>query len=182
MRSSTIYKNDTKVFNLSSQVSLSFAILFSLPRFFLQIIQFSSSLSDFLLVIARRRWATKLNLPTRKCSLLWFASDFDYYFITITPFDDDVDDDELVEWTLIIINDAWSVCRKGSKKDFSTAILERKKSPNRLVVDEAVNDDNSVVAMHPTTMEKLQLFRGDTILIKVRVMIFFFCFGFNFQL
>ncbi|KAI5329776.1 hypothetical protein L3X38_029173 [Prunus dulcis] len=29
------------------------------------------------------------------------------------------------------------------KKDFST-ISERKKSPNRLVVDEAVNDDNSV--------------------------------------
>lgn len=57
--------------------------------------------------------------------------------------------------------------RKSGKKDFSTAILERKKSPNRLVVDEAVNDDNSVVSMHPDTMEKLQLFRGDTILIKV---------------
>ncbi|CAI8584532.1 unnamed protein product [Vicia faba] len=55
---------------------------------------------------------------------------------------------------------------KGTKKDFSTAILERKKAPNRLVVDEAVNDDNSVVALHPETMEKLQLFRGDTILIK----------------
>jgi transitional endoplasmic reticulum ATPase len=35
------------------------------------------------------------------------------------------------------------------------------------VVDEAVNDDNSVVALHPTTMEKLQLFRGDTVLLKV---------------
>lgn len=56
---------------------------------------------------------------------------------------------------------------KGTKRDFSTAILERKKAPNRLVVDEAVNDDNSVVALHPETMEKLQLFRGDTILIKV---------------
>jgi hypothetical protein len=54
------------------------------------------------------------------------------------------------------------------KKDFSTAILERKKSPNRLVVDEATNDDNSVVALHPDTMEKLQLFRGDTVLLKVR--------------
>lgn len=53
------------------------------------------------------------------------------------------------------------------KKDFSTAILERKKSPNRLVVDEAVNDDNSIVALHPQTMEKLGLFRGDTVLIKV---------------
>jgi len=56
---------------------------------------------------------------------------------------------------------------KGTKRDFSTAILERKKALNRLVVDEAVNDDNSVVALHPDTMEKLQLFRGDTILIKV---------------
>ena len=56
---------------------------------------------------------------------------------------------------------------KGTKRDFSTAILERKKAPNRLVVDEAINDDNSVVALHPDTMEKLQLFRGDTILIKV---------------
>lgn len=56
---------------------------------------------------------------------------------------------------------------KGAKKDFSTKILERKKAPNRLIVDEAVNDDNSVVSMHPATMEKLQFFRGDTILIKV---------------
>ncbi|KAL8168036.1 hypothetical protein V2J09_009535 [Rumex salicifolius] len=55
---------------------------------------------------------------------------------------------------------------KGAKRDFSTAILERKKSPNRLVVDEAINDDNSVVSMHPDTMEKLKLFRGDTVLIK----------------
>ncbi|KAK1681629.1 hypothetical protein QYE76_042477 [Lolium multiflorum] len=46
------------------------------------------------------------------------------------------------------------------------AILERKKSPNRLV-DEATNDDNSVVALHPDTMERLQLFRGDTVLLKV---------------
>lgn len=57
--------------------------------------------------------------------------------------------------------------RKSVKRDYSTAILERKKSPNRLVVDEAVNDDNSVVSMHPNTLEKLQLFRGDTVLLKV---------------
>ncbi|CAA6655527.1 unnamed protein product [Spirodela intermedia] len=48
----------------------------------------------------------------------------------------------------------------------SDSDLGAKEVPNRLVVDEAVNDDNSVVAMHPETMEKLQLFRGDTILIK----------------
>jgi len=52
------------------------------------------------------------------------------------------------------------------KKDFSTAILERKKKPNRLLVEDATNDDNSVVAIHPNTMDKLQLFRGDTVLLK----------------
>ena len=62
--------------------------------------------------------------------------------------------------------------RKGTKRDFTTAILERKKAPNRLVVDEAVNDDNSVVALNTETMDKLQLFRGDTVLIKVRCLVF----------
>ncbi|KAB1203381.1 hypothetical protein CJ030_MR8G004873 [Morella rubra] len=68
-------------------------------------------------------------------------------------------------------NQAESSDSKGTKHDFSMDFLERKKAPNRLIVDEAINDDNSVVALHPKTMEKLQLFRGDTILIKVS----FFC-------
>jgi len=54
----------------------------------------------------------------------------------------------------------------GKPKDVSTAILDRKKSPNRLVVDEAINDENSVVSLHPKTMEELELFRGDTVLLK----------------
>ncbi|KAH0857237.1 hypothetical protein HID58_085498, partial [Brassica napus] len=33
-------------------------------------------------------------------------------------------------------------------------------------IEEASNDDNSVVSLQPATMEKLKLFRGDTILIK----------------
>ncbi|CEL91780.1 unnamed protein product [Vitrella brassicaformis CCMP3155] len=37
---------------------------------------------------------------------------------------------------------------------------------NRLIVEEAVNDDNSVVALNPTRMEDLNLWRGDTVLIK----------------
>jgi len=53
-----------------------------------------------------------------------------------------------------------------SKKDFSTAIMDKKRSPNRLIVDEATNDDNSVVALSAAKMEELQLFRGDTVLIK----------------
>ncbi|GLU11859.1 hypothetical protein SLE2022_285790 [Rubroshorea leprosula] len=58
---------------------------------------------------------------------------------------------------------------KSGKKDYWTAILERRKSPKRLVVEDAVNDDNddnSVVAMHPETMEMLQLHRGDIVLTK----------------
>ena len=42
----------------------------------------------------------------------------------------------------------------------------KKKNPNRLMVDEATNDDNSVVALNLATMEELQLFRGDTVLLK----------------
>ena len=58
-------------------------------------------------------------------------------------------------------------CRQKDKKDFSTAILERKKSPNRLIVDDAINDDNSVVSLHIKTMEELSFFRGDCVLLKV---------------
>ncbi|MCO5601285.1 hypothetical protein L7F22_055404 [Adiantum nelumboides] len=53
-----------------------------------------------------------------------------------------------------------------SESSDATAILDRKKALNRLIVDEAVNDDNSVVSLNMETMEKLQLFRGDTILLK----------------
>ena len=44
---------------------------------------------------------------------------------------------------------------------------EQKRSPNRLIVDEAHGDgDNSVVMMSPKKMEELGLFRGDTVEIK----------------
>jgi outer membrane biosynthesis protein TonB len=39
--------------------------------------------------------------------------------------------------------------KKEEKGDFSTAILDRKKAPNRLLVDEATADDNSVISLHP---------------------------------
>ncbi|KAF7810850.1 cell division cycle protein 48-like protein [Senna tora] len=55
---------------------------------------------------------------------------------------------------------------KGRKEDFSAAILKLKNVPNRLVVDDAVKDDNSSVALHPETMEKLKMVHGHTILIK----------------
>ena len=53
-----------------------------------------------------------------------------------------------------------------SPDDLSTAILRRKDRPNRLIVEEAVSDDNSVVALSQAKMEQLQLFRGDTVLLK----------------
>ncbi|KAL0770625.1 hypothetical protein Bca101_035776 [Brassica carinata] len=52
------------------------------------------------------------------------------------------------------------------KKDFNSAILERKKSPNRFVVDEAIDDDTSAISLHHSTMEKATAFPGDAILIK----------------
>ena len=57
--------------------------------------------------------------------------------------------------------------------------------PNRLIVDEATSDDNSgilfithtfvlansllVATLNPVTMETLQLFRGDTIIVRLVV-------------
>ena len=35
------------------------------------------------------------------------------------------------------------------------------------MVEEAINDDNSVVALSQKKMDELQLFRGDTVLLKV---------------
>lgn len=48
----------------------------------------------------------------------------------------------------------------------ATAILRKKNKPNSLVVDDAVNDDNSVITMSNNTMETLNLFRGDNVIVK----------------
>lgn len=53
-----------------------------------------------------------------------------------------------------------------SSDDLATAILKRKDRPNRLLVEEAVNDDNSVVSLSQVKMDELRLFRGDTVLLK----------------
>mmetsp|Transcript_64799 Transcript_64799/g.173691 ORF Transcript_64799/g.173691 Transcript_64799/m.173691 type:complete len:800 (-) Transcript_64799:83-2482(-) len=42
----------------------------------------------------------------------------------------------------------------------------KKRSPNRLIVEEAINDDNTVVSLAQNKMEELNLFRGDNVLIK----------------
>jgi hypothetical protein len=43
---------------------------------------------------------------------------------------------------------------------------QKKRSPHRLVVEEATNDDNSIIALSPAKMEELGLFRGDNVLVK----------------
>jgi transitional endoplasmic reticulum ATPase len=55
---------------------------------------------------------------------------------------------------------------KEDKKDFSTAILDHKKSPNRLMVEEAKTDDNSVVEMTQAKMEELKIYKGDTVVLR----------------
>ncbi|XP_076142389.1 transitional endoplasmic reticulum ATPase-like [Alosa pseudoharengus] len=53
-------------------------------------------------------------------------------------------------------------------EDYSTAILKQKTRPNRLIVDEAINEDNSIVSLSQPKMEQLQLFRGDTVVLRGR--------------
>uniref|UniRef100_A0A8C6SQ72 vesicle-fusing ATPase n=1 Tax=Neogobius melanostomus TaxID=47308 RepID=A0A8C6SQ72_9GOBI len=55
----------------------------------------------------------------------------------------------------------------GSKgEDYSTAILKQKHRPNRLIVDEALNEDSSIVSLSPNKMEELQFFRGDSVVLR----------------
>ena len=48
-------------------------------------------------------------------------------------------------------------CSCDFSEDLATAILKRKERPNRLIVEEAVNDDNSVVAISQKKMDELQV-------------------------
>ena len=41
--------------------------------------------------------------------------------------------------------------RQEKQEELATAILKQKAKPNRLIVDEAVNDDNSVVTLSQVT-------------------------------
>lgn len=55
---------------------------------------------------------------------------------------------------------------KRDENEVATAILKKKKKPNSLIVTDATTDDNSILALSNNTMETLQLFRGDTVLVK----------------
>ena len=48
----------------------------------------------------------------------------------------------------------------------STAILTRVQKPNMLLVDDSVSDDHSTVTISPKKMEELNLFGGDSVLLK----------------
>ena len=50
-------------------------------------------------------------------------------------------------------------------KDYSTAILDKKKKPNRLMVEDSINDDNSAIQMSEAKMKELNIFKGDPIFI-----------------
>ena len=54
----------------------------------------------------------------------------------------------------------------SEKKDFSTAILNKKKAPHKLMVEETGQDDNTVVEMTEAKMNELKLFNGDSVLLK----------------
>ena len=60
------------------------------------------------------------------------------------------------------------LCRAPAQDpdDVATAILRTKAKPYRLVVENADNDDNSVVSLSQDKMDELDLFRGDTVLVK----------------
>jgi transitional endoplasmic reticulum ATPase len=44
--------------------------------------------------------------------------------------------------------------------------LEKKQNLNKLLVDDAINDDNSIIVIDNKRMEELALFKGDTVVIK----------------
>ncbi|KAI1290448.1 Transitional endoplasmic reticulum ATPase TER94 [Halotydeus destructor] len=56
--------------------------------------------------------------------------------------------------------------KKPNADELATAILKTKNKPNRLIVEDALNDDNSCVVLSQAKMDELQLFRGDTVLLK----------------
>lgn len=43
---------------------------------------------------------------------------------------------------------------------------EKKRSPNRLVVDDIDKDDSSVIYLNPEKLTELNIFRGDSVLLK----------------
>jgi len=56
--------------------------------------------------------------------------------------------------------------KKEEKKDVSTAILEHKKAPYRLLVDDDAGSDDFNVLLHPAKIQELGLYRGDAVILR----------------
>lgn len=56
--------------------------------------------------------------------------------------------------------------QSNDQNELATAILRQKASPNKLMVDDSSQDDNSLVFLSESTLERLSLFRSDTVLLK----------------
>ena len=54
----------------------------------------------------------------------------------------------------------------NEESDLATAILRKKSAPNKLMVDESPQDNASMIYLSEATLEKLGLFRSDTVLLK----------------
>jgi len=54
----------------------------------------------------------------------------------------------------------------NAKDHLATAILNKKSKPNRLIVEESINDDNSIITLSQAKMDELQLFRADSVIVK----------------
>ena len=66
----------------------------------------------------------------------------------------------------IVANQRLFVHAYRTKKDFSTAIMDRKKAPHKLQVEDSKQDDNSIVEMTQAKMDELKIFRGDAVILK----------------
>ena len=44
--------------------------------------------------------------------------------------------------------------------------MNPKSKPNRLIVEESINDDNSIITLSQAKMDELQLFRADSVIVK----------------
>lgn len=72
----------------------------------------------------------------------------------------------LADSTVTVGNVSSQLSALSPKKDVSTAILDVKKAPNKLIVEEALNDENSSIQLSQAKMSELKIFKGDAIFIK----------------
>ena len=77
-----------------------------------------------------------------------------------------IKDNTLVRFKVCKLATYNNMTADGTKKDFSTAIMDRKKAPHKLQVEDSKQDDNSIVEMTQSKMDELKIFRGDAVILK----------------